>query len=430
MIMLSNLFNKVKDRKTLFNYLSSSMISIPVSLITGFVSLRNIDPILMGTWTAVSTFQGYTAFIGLGVINGMNRELPLTLGRNEKEKAFDFAANGLGFVIFQSLIYSILLIVFLICFSASLYYKLSIVALFLKVILGVFTIYLEGTFRSNSDFDKISKANWITSIIRLLLCPFVFLGFEGFLIYMVLFDFTKFLLLFYWRPIRVRASLNFNVLIFLMKVGVPIFIATYFSSLIDTIPRIFILKNGGEMALGLFAPVLMLLGIFEQFSGAVSSYIYPKLAFRYGSGESNESIYKSNLNAIIIVSTILLIMIAPLLFALNYFVEIFPKYKESIDYLRIAIFLAPLYSYNLSGIIFVIFKKYKSLYFFQSLKAILLIFIIFIIDEFFFCDPIISVTVALIVTFITLLFIGIIMTKKLIHNQVKTFYKYDVKHDV
>lgn len=419
--MLSNLFKKVKGRRTLLNYLSSSMISIPVSLITGFVSLRNIDPILMGTWTAVSTFQGYTAFIGLGVINGMNRELPLTLGRNEKEKAFDFAANGLGFVIFQSLIYFILLVFFLAYFSANLFYKLSIVTLFLKVVLGIFTIYLEGTFRSNSDFDKISKANWITSIMRLILCPLVFLGFEGFLIYMVLFDLTKFVLLFYWRPIRVRATLNFDVLKILMKVGIPIFIATYFSSLIDTIPRIFILKNGGEMALGLFAPVLMLLGIFEQFSGAVSSYLYPKLAFRYGSGESNESIYKSNLNAIIIVSSILLIMIAPLLFALNYFVDIFPKYKESVDYLRIAIFLAPLYSYNLNGIIFVVFKKFKSLYLFQTLKAILLIFTIFIINKVIFSDSIYTVIVALIVTFATLLFIGILLTKRLIHKKIKTF---------
>lgn len=416
MIMFSSLLKKVKERKTLFNFLSSSLFSIPISLITSFISLRNIDPVLIGTWTAVTTFQGYAGFIGLGVINGMNRELPLSFGRNEKEKAFDFASNGLGYILFQSSLYFIFLIYFLFYYSDNLNYLLSIIALFIKVIIGIFNVYLEGTYRSNSDFDKISKINWITSIVRLLVCPLVFFGFKGFLIYMVVFDFAKFFLLFRWRPIKVKARFNFSVLKNLITVGFPIFIVTYLGSLIDTIPRIFILKNGGEIALGLFSPVIMLLGIFEQFSGAMSSYLYPKLAFRYGSGESIKSICKLNLRAIIIVFFCLLLLTIPLIFLLNYFVVIFPKYKGSISYLKIAVFLAPLFSYNLSGIIFVIFKKFKSLYILHCIKAILLFFLIFVIDKLFLSDPIYTVLVSLIVTFMIILLIGILMINTIIHQ--------------
>lgn len=414
MLLLSNLIKEVKKQKTLLNYLSSSMVSIPVSLITSFISLKNIDPVLMGTWSAVSIFQGYAAFFGFGVLNGMNRELPHALGRKDNKKAYDLAANGLGFVSILAILYFALGICFLVVFTDNFYYKISVVALVSKLIIGLFGVYLEGTFRSNVDFDKLSKATWVSTLVRLVTCPLIFLGFEGFLIYMVLFDLSKTFLLFYWRPIRVKIQVNLSILETMIKVGMPIFIATYLGSLIDTIPRLFILKEGGEIALGLFAPVIMLVGIFEQFSGAMMSYVYPKFMFRYGEGEAIGSIYKSNLKIIAVVSTSLLVLMIPMFFALNYFVILFPKYKDSEPYLRIAIFLAPLVTHNLTGVIFVVLKKYTPLYLLQGLKATLLVSTIYLIDKFIVCETLNTVIFSIIVTYICLLIFGILMGLKII----------------
>lgn len=403
---ISKIFLKVKQQKSLANYLSSSMISIPVSLITSFISLRNIEVERMGTWTAVSIFQGYAIFLGLGIVNGMNRELPHALGQNDRNAAESYASSAMFYVLLLAGVYFLLGSAFVTFFVDSYIVVISVMAMVLKLSTLAFSQYLEGTFRSNSEFDKLSKATWISSGSRLLTSPLIFLGYEGFLLYMVLFDFVKAALLYLWRPIRVKPKYESEILLKLIKVGMPIFIATYLAGLIDTIPRLYILEDGGERALGIFAPVMMLLGIFEQFGAALSSFIYPKLTFRYGKGEKLKTLYFDNIKMILGASLLMSVLIVPMFFALNYFVELFPKYRESEPYLKTALLVGPLITYNLTGVIFVVAKRYISLYIMQAFKAIFFITVIFVIRKLGFADAIFASLWGIISTYLFLALIG------------------------
>ena len=83
----NTILNLFLRNKILVKYISVSYLSIPVSLVTGFLAFRKIDPYLMGIWTAFSVLETYATFMRLGVINGMNRELPFALGEGDREKA-------------------------------------------------------------------------------------------------------------------------------------------------------------------------------------------------------------------------------------------------------------------------------------------------------------------------------------------------------
>ena len=396
---------KLKQQKSIVNYISSSMIAIPVSLITSFISLRSVDVILMGTWTAVSIFHGYANFLGLGIVNGMNRELPHALGKNDKVAAQNYASSAMFYTLILVLVYLLLGLGYVVFFVDSYILLISVMAMVSKLAITTFSQYLEGTFRSNAEFDKLSKAIWISSVSRLLTAPLILFGYEGFLFYMILFDLTKATFLFIWRPIRTNPVYNKSVLISLMKVGIPIFIVTYLGSLIDTIPRLFILDGGGEIALGIFAPVMMLFGVFEQFQAALSSYIYPKLTYRFGQGEKLITLFKLNLKIMAGVSGLITVMVIPMYFALDYFVVLFPNYEASLPYLHLGLFAAPVITYNLPGVIFVIAKKFGPLYIIQVMKASFNIGIIYFIFNFTNCDIIMSSITGIISSY---LFLGII----------------------
>jgi O-antigen/teichoic acid export membrane protein len=233
---------------------------------------------------------------------------------------------------------------------------------------------------------------------------------------MVLFDLIKAILLFKWRPIDVRPKFNKTALLSLINVGMPIFIATYFASIINTIPNLFILKQGGEIALGIFAPILMFYGIAEQFSGALSTYLSPKLIYKFGNGENLLNLFKLNLKVILGISSLLLVLVLPMYFLLDYFVLFFPKYEVSLPYLKLSLLTLPLVTHNLFGVFFVLLKKFFPLYILQFTKFILFSSLIYIFSNYFSKDIIYSSILGILSTYLILGIFGFVYSLKVIKN--------------
>lgn len=405
------------QQKTLTNFLSSSMFAIPVSLVTSFISLRNIEPELMGIWVTVAIFQNYAAFFGIGVVNGMNRELPFALGQGKQERAREIASTSLSYVLLQASVYIVVGIAMTLILNKDYYFTIAICTFALKLIIDVYSQYLASTYRSNSDFNKLSKAQWWSSIFRLLSAPLIFLGFEGFLLYMVLFDLSRVVLLHWWRPIRVKPIWHSKGLVDIIKVGFPIFIAGYLTGLIDSIPRLFILNKGGTAALGLFAPVTMLFGVFIQFSGAFQNFTYPRFTYRFGQGESLANIVKSNIKIIVSVVGAMVLLLIPLYFALDYFVDVFPKYEKSAPYLYMGLLVVPFITHKLTGVVFVVGKNFKYMYAFQVVKFLLLSGGIYASLRWSGLDVVNAVILAMAVTYFLMLMIGLYMNLRMAKEQ-------------
>ena len=85
-------------------YFSSTLISSLIGLASGFVTYRFIEPSLLGIWSYFVVYEVYGNVSRLGVINGLGRELPYLLGRNEKEKALDLSSTALFYAIISNLV--------------------------------------------------------------------------------------------------------------------------------------------------------------------------------------------------------------------------------------------------------------------------------------------------------------------------------------
>lgn len=408
--MYLNNFKKTIDlNKILLKYLSVSYLSIPISLITGFFCFRNIDPYYMGIWTALTVFETYATFMRLGIVNGMNRELPYTLGTGDKELAQKYAQT--------TLLYSILSISLLIVFTPLILlnteiksvYSLAIVVSIIRVGFSTYSTYLSGTFRSEENFNKLSNIQFVVLMAKLFFCPLVLLGFNGFLAYELIGVLTNAILLHYARPMRIIPKFYKEEFIKLFKIGFPLFIMSSLISYIDTIPRLFLVKNSNAVVLGLYSPVVMLLSTVSILPNSLAAYFYPKLAYQFGSSNNVKDLWKKVYKIYFLSFFFLLLMVLIGYFLIDYVIEFFPKYKESLPYLKFSLLVCPFLVFKLGYILTVIIKNYKYMVIFCIIYGVSQIVSLLIFKQYF-------LDILLIVVYSQLVTVGIMFFASLILN--------------
>jgi O-antigen/teichoic acid export membrane protein len=378
---LFNLINEniLKKNKSFLKYFSSNILSVPVSLVTGFITFRNIDPVYMGIWATVTIFEVYSNFLRLGVVNGMNRELPFAMGQNDNEKAEKYAATTQMFSLFNGLILLLIapLIIKGININESYYACLAVVLI--KACLSFYTTYLTGTFRSDDQFGKLANITMIGLGGKILFCPLVFLGFNGFLSYELILILVNVALLHKFRPFKISPKLYWPEFKSLFYTGIPMFVTSYIVNVIDTLPRLFIVKYGTEQLLGLYSPVLMLLNTLMIFPSTISTYLYPKFSYKIGMNIAASVIWKQYFKVIILSFLTISGMVFFGYFLIDYFGVIFPKYALSVPYLKAALLICPFLVYKLGNTINVVLRKPQFMLSYAIFYGVFQLFSYFII---------------------------------------------------
>ncbi len=385
MIITKNLdvvIKKLIGQKTLIRFLTSSFVALPISIVTGFLTFRNIDPFLMGIWASLSVFETYANVMRFGVINGMNRELPLAFGKNEIDKAYRFAQTTLAYTLIISTVLLIAVPIYIWYADLRIEYRIASYFLVIKLFLSFYSSYLTGTFRSSKHFDQLSNIQFITSFSRLILCPVILFGFYGFLVYDLFYNLLSTILFHYNRPLKIKPKIYFTELKNLASIGLPIFIVSYVIGIIDTLPRLYIIFKGGEYLMGLLAPVGILLNIMSMIPTALTTYLYPKFLFSIGNENNPIKVWKHFFNILIISFGALSILSLISSLFLNYFVEFFPKYENSKPYLYISLFLSPLVIYKMGYMLTTVFKQYKFMFFYVLIYGLTQVSSILIISQF------------------------------------------------
>lgn len=311
----------------------------------------------MGMWATVTIFEVYSNFLRLGVVNGMNRELPYALGQGDKEKADKYAATTQMFSIFNGLI--LLLIAPIIINSIQLdeSYFACVAVVLVKACLSFYTTYLQGTFRSDDQFGKLANITMWGLAAKLLFCPLVFLGFNGFLIFELILIVLNSLLLHKFRPIHIKPKLYFPEMKRLILTGFPLFTTSYLLGVIDTLPRLFIIKDGSEQLLGLYAPILMLVNTMMVFPSSIMNFLYPKFSYQIGQKTPAIQIWKKYFKIIAISFFGIILLVILGYFLLDYFGYFFPKYILSVPYLKAALLICPFVVYKMGNIINGVLRK-------------------------------------------------------------------------
>ncbi len=402
--------------KTLVKYISASYLAIPVSLITGFIAFRNIDPYFMGIWSALSIFETYAVFLRLGIVNGMNRELPFSLGKGDSISAFKYAETTLAYTLFDILLLLIVVpfIIWKSDFSDE--YIVGICVSVVRVMMTFYITYLAATFRSDDNFDKLSNIQFLMLFIKLLLCPLVLLGFNGFLIYELLMVVFNVLLLHQFRPFKaLKPKFHKIEFIQLFKIGFPVFLSSYIISFIDTVPRLFIIKYSNEKMLGLYAPVIMLLGTMSILPNTLSTYLYPKFSFNLGKSNNPRDIFTKLLKIYAVSFVVILVLVTIGFFLLDYFIVFFPKYTGSLPYLKLALLICPFVFFRLGNMFNVVIKKYSYMFAFVIIYGITQFLSLYMLSI-YISDVLDIVIYSQIITSVVILIISILMNYMLIKN--------------
>ena len=353
-------------RSVFFKYLSSNILGSFVGIFSGFFTYRYIEPSLLGIWALFAVYEVYATFTRLGVINGLGRELPYLLGAGADDEAKNIASTGLFYSLFSNLI--LLIALPIIVYEKSIdwndsNYVHAFVVILIRLVLSSYTSYLSVTFRTNRSFIDLSNITNILTIFRLIsLFIVVYLGFIGLLIRELLLPMFEMLFMHWKRPICVLPKFTKLDFVRLIKVGFPLFLVSYLISFINTIPRLYIIRLGSIEQLGLFSPVIIMLGLAALLPNSISSYMYPKMSFELGASQDKSKIWR----IVFLTSIVSLISSIPLFicvyFLADYVYLIFPKYAEVTDYLKIASFGVLFIGHKTGGLAFSVMKSWTTMF--------------------------------------------------------------------
>ena len=419
---VTNLIKNRNKYKTPLRFLNSTMFSSMISFVLGFVTFRYIAPEHLGIWGTFSTFTVYATFLRLGIPNGMNRELPYYCGKGDNETATKCASTTLFYALFTTVVSLVAAISFFLFFDFNKYGELShdyshtAIVFWLVVLIEPYTTYLSGTYRTSNHFDRLSQLQIIKSLLSAMTILFLVLwGFDGYLIRQLLISVFDPIYLHIYRPIR-KIRIRFDLSIFkkLFVVGFQLFITSYVTSFIDTLPRLFIIRNGSSIDVGLFSPVIILVSTVLLVPNIISQYLYP--TFSYALGKGYERIYFwHKLRPILLISLAIgVVAVGGAVLFVDPVLSYFPKYADTGIYIKASCIGFIFLGYKVCTLLCSIFKEWKWLYINTICYGIFMIGSIFFL-QFVSEDPILVSSLSISLTTILMFFISVYMAYRLTH---------------
>ena len=252
----------------------------------GVLQARFVDPSVLGLFNGVGLVLGYAPFLQLGILNGLNRELPYFVGKGDRKRVMELAAAAQAWALAVGGLVGVSLLGVAVwqLLRGDLWMAagwatnaLMAVSLFYN------TYYLQMTYRTAHDFARLAMAGVVENAVALVAVVLVaVLSFYGLCLRALLAAAVSAAILFYWRPVHVGPAWNFRQLVHLLLIGFPIFFVGPMLALWTVLDSTLVLKFAGPKGLGLYALAVMAGTTLEMLPMAVSQVIYPRMAERFG----------------------------------------------------------------------------------------------------------------------------------------------------
>jgi O-antigen/teichoic acid export membrane protein len=385
--MIHNLRQKVFNREVLVKFVSGSLFNSLTQIIANIIILRIIKPNELGTWNSLIIIQTYALFFEAGVLNGLNRELPFYLGKNEIGKAYELASSSLFFFLFSIVLFIIVSFFFgLIYFNnVSKEWVYTYLAIIIITSSKFYENYLTTTFRSKNSFENLSYVYFIRGIIQLISIPLVlWFHYKGYIIRMIFVSILTTIMLHIIRPIKVVPKYNLRVLIQLMKIGLPIFVLIYIYNSSLTIDRLLFIKNSSVEKLGYYSLGLMALSAFKILPDSLANYLYPRLSYKLGEGKSPLELISISLKSNLAVFSLMMILAILACLMLPHIIEqFFPAYIDGIRAAQILLFSGVFIGGTIGNNVITSMKAWKQLIIIFIVGSLLNVLIIYGFSKYF-----------------------------------------------
>lgn len=254
-----------------------------ISLVTSVFVARWTTPYDLGLWNLALLVTIYAPVLQLGVFNGLNRQLPLFVGKGDRDTALDMAAGAYAWCLVLAL-FSVVATV--------------LVALFLwatgrgtlgwtAVAIGIIVVclwpsqYLTVTYRTGSEFGRLATRNTIVALISVPLTLLVlWFGYLGLMARAVLLAGFSLVSLYFKRPVVTLPKWDRSVLLSLGKVGMPIWVLGQLGVFFLTLDRVVLADS--PLLLGYFSISIQAGTFAGMVPLAITMVMYPQMVQRYG----------------------------------------------------------------------------------------------------------------------------------------------------
>ncbi len=271
-------------------FASGNLTAMGLRMIAGLLTARVISPTELGAFSAIGIVLGYLSFLQLGILTGLNRELPFYMGSGDVARARQLAsaahawallitglavAGMVGMGVYQGLNGQVMLAVGWVAQSIG------------AVVIIYGTYYLEATFRSAGDFAKLSAVGVAQNVVNLAMVPVVAaLGFYGLAVRQATVGATYLGILWRARPLRVLPRWHTPSMRHLFKIGAPIFAVGQLWSLWSLLDVTLVFRITGAEGLGLYQIALITGAAVALFSNSVAQVLYPRMVAIYAQTQS------------------------------------------------------------------------------------------------------------------------------------------------
>jgi O-antigen/teichoic acid export membrane protein len=290
-----------------------NVVSSVLRAVGGVLQAHYVLPPVLGLFNGLGLVLGYAPFLQLGILNGLNRELPYYIGKGEHQRVRELAAAAQAW----ALLLSGVIAGGLLCAAAWSFAcgNVQIAVGWVTYAVSTFFLfygmsYLQTTYRTGHDFARLAMVNVVQNAVALALVVLVaLLSFYGLCLRAVISGAVGTLMLHYWRPVHVGPKWNFAHWKHLLIIGLPIFGVGQLYAWWTVLDSTLVLGYMGDNGMGLYAMVVMAVSTLELLPLAVSQVVYPRMAERYGRTGRMEGLLGMTVKPVILTAAGMLLIV-------------------------------------------------------------------------------------------------------------------------
>jgi O-antigen/teichoic acid export membrane protein len=310
-----------------------------IAAVRGLVIAKVLGPSLYGFWSILNAIFRHVDLLSLGSTSGMLRQVPLNQGRGKPEDNVLLIQTCLTWFLLSSSIVALIcfLLTFWIDFSPYLWEIRLACLLFVCCALRMF---INPKLISERKIYLVSKLNLVYAAVNALMgiSLVFFWGITGVLVGMLTANLVVLVVTIAYRHLSLRLSLDFRVLLALMRIGSPIMVLSTTFLLLQSIDKLIIFGMLGNIYIGYFGLASFLSQVIGYIPGAINVVLFPRIMHTLGQSNDRQEIEKYYTAPVLLVACTMPVMIG--VFYLNIdlaIIYILPKYIPAIAVLKIFI---------------------------------------------------------------------------------------------
>lgn len=311
-----------------------------LGIVTSIAIRYFLGPAQMGVWSLLDLTLNYGLYANLGVLTALYTEMPYYFGRNDLQKVEDIRNVSFAFTVLSALLAAALFIAWAVFaggkFSLEFRFGVALMA-FILISTSLYNFYMALMW-AEKKFLLLSKGIVINALLYFFFIILLVstLNLKGLLIAVFASTTLAFFYLHRKRKAGLKIQLKKEVLLTLLKTGLPLMIVGFVYTTFMSIDRMMIARYLGMVSLGHYSIALLVISFSNSIPKLISVVIFPNMQENFGQTGSMKEI-----SPFITRPTILLAYCTPILLGFAYFTVPFlvhfllPKYEPGLDSMRI-----------------------------------------------------------------------------------------------